>query len=168
MLSNYFTTLLIFNIYMWLFFCNIKKNLLIIVRSLNSAFSAYLAVWHLKKKWFYLFLERGEGRQKKTDRNIDVRGKHRSVVPSMCPDQGLNPQPRRVPWPGIAPATFCFVGQHSSNWATLVKAAAWHFLIHPGRVSEELKHWPTESAFLPWTRSIGLCFTSQPAGIMSR
>ena len=33
------------------------------------------------------------------------------------------PQPRPVPWPGIQPATFCFAGQHSTSWATLVRAA---------------------------------------------
>ena len=29
---------------------------------------------------FYLLLERGEGREKKRERNIDVREKHRSVA----------------------------------------------------------------------------------------
>ena len=34
-------------------------------------------------------------------RNIDVRGKYRSAASCMSSDQGSNPQPRYVPWPGI-------------------------------------------------------------------
>ena len=45
------------------------------------------------------------------ERNIDVRGKHQSVASCMVPDQGLNPQPKYMPWPGIQLETFWCMGQ---------------------------------------------------------
>ena len=54
------------------------------------------------KNFIYLFLQRGEGREKERERNIDVQEKHRSVAsrlhptgdqahkPGMCPDRELN------------------------------------------------------------------------------
>ena len=49
---------------------------------------------------------------------------HRSVASCTCPNWGLNPQPRHIPWPGIEPATFRFAGWHPTNWATLTRAAS--------------------------------------------
>ena len=64
-----------------------------------------LLVWrlHFFRKFHYLFLERGEGRDKERERNINVREKHHLVAshmhpdpgdwtlnPGMCPDQELN------------------------------------------------------------------------------
>ena len=49
------------------------------------------------KHFIYLILERGGGRKKEGERNIDVREKHQSVASHTCPDLGLNPQPRLVP-----------------------------------------------------------------------
>ena len=47
---------------------------------------------------FYLFiLEKVEGEEKETERNIDVKERHESVASQICPDWGLNPQPRHVP-----------------------------------------------------------------------
>ena len=43
-----------------------------------------------------LFLERGDGREKERERNVDEREKHRLVVSLMSPDWGLNLQPRLV------------------------------------------------------------------------
>ena len=45
------------------------------------------------------FRKRGreEEREGKKHAYIPVRDKHRSVVPSMLPDWGLNPEPRHVP-----------------------------------------------------------------------
>ena len=43
---------------------------------------------HFKFLNFYLFLERGEGREKEKERNINVREKHQSVASLLCPDQG--------------------------------------------------------------------------------
>ena len=50
----------------------------------------------IKKDFIYLFLERGEGREKERERNIDVREKHQSVAPCTWPIQGPNPQPKHV------------------------------------------------------------------------
>ena len=49
------------------------------------------------------FLERGESREGE---------KHWSVASLMHPKQGLNPQPRYVPWQGIEPMNFWFIRQH--------------------------------------------------------
>ena len=44
--------------------------------------------------FFLLIPERGEGREKERGRNIDVRGKHRSLASCMSPHWGPNSQPR--------------------------------------------------------------------------
>ena len=44
--------------------------------------------------FIYLFLERGEGREKERERNIDVPEKHRLVASHM--PWGPGPQPRHV------------------------------------------------------------------------
>ena len=36
-------------------------------------------------------------RERERERDIDVREKHPSIASHMCPDQGLNAQPRLVP-----------------------------------------------------------------------
>ena len=59
--------------------------------------SCYFYFGILFKDVIYLFLERGEGRKKERERNIDVREKHRWVTSCMCPDWGPNPQPGHVP-----------------------------------------------------------------------
>ena len=41
---------------------------------------------------------------------------------SHTPNGGPGPQPRHVPWLGIKPETFWFSGQHSTRWATPVRA----------------------------------------------
>ena len=50
----------------------------------------------------------GKGREKESERNINVRRKHRWVASCMRPDWGPNPQPRRVPWPGTELEAFQF------------------------------------------------------------
>ena len=70
----------------------------------------------------YLFLERREGRVREREKN-NVREKLESAASCTHPNLGQNPQPRHVPWPGIEQVTFCFAGQHSTNWATLVRAS---------------------------------------------
>ena len=82
----------------------------------------------LTTKQFYLFIfERGEGREKERERNIDVREKLRSVA-SHAPLLGTQPaETRPVPWPGTEPVTFCFSGWCPTNWAIPVKAAPGHF-----------------------------------------
>ena len=66
--------------------------------------------------FIYLFLERGEERQKERERNMDETEKHQSVVSRMHPNWGLNPKPRHVPRPRIYLATFYFAGQQPTNW----------------------------------------------------
>ena len=80
---------------------------------------------YLFKDFIYLFLQRGEGREKERERNNNMREKHRSATSHTCPDQKPNRQPRHIPWLGIEPVTFHFVGQHPTNWAT--PARAWVF-----------------------------------------
>ena len=62
------------------------------------------------KDFTYLFLERGEGREKERETNINVWEKHQLVASCTHPDWGPGPQPRHVPWPRIKPATFLFAG----------------------------------------------------------
>ena len=68
--------------------------------------------------YFFFLRERGAGREKERERNINVRENHQLVASCMRPDQGWNLQPSYVPWPGIKPATFCFIGWCLINWAT--------------------------------------------------
>ena len=67
-------------------------------------------------KKIYLLLERGEGRETERERNINVWLLLASLSPGTCP------QPRHVPWLGIEPVTFLFVGRHSIHWATPARA----------------------------------------------
>ena len=50
--------------------------------------------------FIYLFIylsERGEGREKERERNIDVREKHQLGASHTCSNWGQNPQSRHVP-----------------------------------------------------------------------
>ena len=76
----------------------------------------FLLSTYFKKYFIYLFVERGGGRGEKEQE------KHRLVASHMHPDRGPNRQPRYVPWMGIKPVTFRFVGQCQTNWATPVRA----------------------------------------------
>ena len=49
------------------------------------------------KDFTYLYLERGEGREKEEERNIDVRENHLLVAFCTHPNRGLDLQPRHVP-----------------------------------------------------------------------
>ena len=65
-----------------------------------------------KKDFTYLFLDRGEGREKERERNINV------WLPLMhTPYWGPGLQPRHVPWLGIEPVTLWFTGWRSIHWA---------------------------------------------------
>ena len=66
---------------------------------------------------FFFNLERGERRKKEGEKHQCVR------KTSIMPQLGTGPQPRHVLWPGIELATFCFIGWHSTNWATPARAA---------------------------------------------
>ena len=66
--------------------------------------------------FFSLILERGGGREKERERNINVREKHQSTASCMYPNlQGMNLQPRHVPCLGIKPATLRSAWWHSTN-----------------------------------------------------
>ena len=73
------------------------------------------------KDFIYLFLDRGVGREKERERNINV------WLP-LVHSRGPGPQPRHVPWLGIEPATLWFAGRHSINWATQARAACYIFV----------------------------------------
>ena len=68
-------------------------------------------------KNIYLFLDRGEGREKEEGE------KHQCVVTSHVALTGEpGRQPRHMPWVGIEPVTLWFSGLHSIHWATLARA----------------------------------------------
>ena len=49
------------------------------------------------KIFIYLFLEKGEGREREKGRNMDAREKHQSVASHVYPNWGLNLQSRHGP-----------------------------------------------------------------------
>ena len=68
-----------------------------------------------KNLFIYLFLERGEGRE---------RGRETSMCGCLSHTfhWGPGPQPRHVPWLGIEPVTLWFADWHSIHWATPARA----------------------------------------------
>ena len=101
------------------------KYFLILV-TLSLKWNQYLnQIGGALKKRFYLFIfERGEGREKESARNIDVREKHRLVASHMLPLQGWNCNPGMCPeWKsnlqpfalGTMPSQLSHTGQ-SNRW----------------------------------------------------
>ena len=91
-----------------------------------------MVAWTVVGFWYYyydflkphlrtclLILERGERWERERERNIDVREEHWLLASCMCPNWGINPQPRHVPWPGIKPMTFWFTGPHQPGWVLI-------------------------------------------------
>ena len=78
------------------------------------------------KKFFNLFIDlRERGRWEwGRERQWDQCQRETSIgCPHKCPNRGLNPQPRYVPWPGIKPPTFFSVRDDTpTNWATPSRA----------------------------------------------
>ena len=74
------------------------------------------------KDFMYLFLERGEWREKDGKKPQCEKERHWLVASSVYPDQGPNQHLRHVPWLGIKLATLWFAGLHSIHWATPAKA----------------------------------------------
>ena len=69
------------------------------------------------------FREREEGvgveeRVRERARNIDGREKNQSAASEMHPDCGLNPQRRYMPWLGMELATFWYMDNAPTNWAS--------------------------------------------------
>ena len=73
-------------------------------------------IYFFKKDFTYLFLERGEWREKEGAKNINV------WLPSHAPYWGPGPQPRHVPWWGFKLVTLWFAGWHLIHWATPARA----------------------------------------------
>ena len=67
------------------------------------------------KDFIYLILERGDGREKERERNIDVREKYLSGASRTSPNQGLNLQLKHMLQPRIEPATLCSAGWHPAK-----------------------------------------------------
>ena len=78
---------------------------------------SYLIFFYFKA--FYLFIFRGERREKARERNISV------WLPLTYPYWGPGWKPRLVPWLGIKPMTLWFTGWRWIHWAT--PARAWFF-----------------------------------------
>ena len=70
---------------------------------------------------FCLFILEKNGGRKRTETSMWER----NMDP--LPHQGPNPQPSHVPWPGIKPVIFCFVGCCPSHWAKPVRAHCANF-----------------------------------------
>ena len=51
--------------------------------------------------------------ERERERGIHMREQHGLVASHMCSDWGLNPQPRHVPWLGIKPSAFWYMGRCS-------------------------------------------------------
>ena len=70
---------------------------------------------------FYLFLERGEGRERKRGKHWCMRDRLTGCL-LHAPNWGPDPQPRHVPWPGTELSPFLLSGQHWIYWATPARA----------------------------------------------
>ena len=94
-----------------------KKNCILGISFFYSIFSeknvCYIGTISYKVFFHYFFLifrERRKPRERERERNINVREKHWVVPTPTRPNPGLNPKPRHVPWWGVEPAAFHFVG----------------------------------------------------------
>ena len=77
---------------------------------------------HIFKTYFiYLFLHKGEGREKERERNTSV------WLFSQAHTGEPGPQRRHVPQPGNTPETLCFSGRHSVHGATPAGEREPHF-----------------------------------------
>ena len=95
----------------------------------------FFAILCFKKNILFIyFLERGERKEKETERNISV------WLPLVHPLLGAwpGPQPRHVPWLEIEPATLWFAGWSPIHWATQARALP---SFSSGDGSECPSHW---------------------------
>ena len=89
------------------------------------------------KDFIYLFLGRGERREKK----INV------LQPfTRPPHWGPGLKPRHVPWLGIKPTTIWFVGWHSIHWAIPARALNTFFL----KIVNQLTYWHLDFTCVNW------------------
>ena len=88
--------------------------------------------YYLFKIFCKLILEKGERREKKGEKHWCER-KTLIGYREYTPLPGLNPQPRHVPWLGIWPTIFWFMGQHfnqlsnasQGNWVVFYYWVVW-------------------------------------------
>ena len=78
--------------------------------------------------FYLLFSEKGEGRKKERERNIDVQEKYQLVASHTPPVGNLAHNPGMCPRLGIKPATSWLAGQRTDYWATPARAAYLFFL----------------------------------------
>ena len=122
------------------------------------------------KDVIYLFIERGEGREKERERNIAVWEMYWLVSCLLHnPNWGPGPQPRRVPWLGIELVTFLVTGWHLIHWATparpyfkasififsfnlLTVLIGWYYQAHVAKGKTELRKMKSFSPGQNWDR----------------
>ena len=92
--------------------------------------------------WVYVYWFQ---RERKGERNIDVKEKQGSAASLICPDQGLNLQPWNVLWLRIEPTTFWCKGQCSNK------------LSHSARAGQPRLLFILMSPLAPWVCD-SLCF----------
>ena len=68
---------------------------------------------------------RERGRERKRERNINVREKHWLVASLRHPNPGLNLQPKYAPWLGTEPLTFCVWDNALTNWFNQLSTIFW-------------------------------------------
>ena len=73
------------------------------------------------KDFIYLFLDRGEGKEKERERNINV------WLPLICPQLRTWPAIQACALTGNQTHDLC-ADQHSTHWATLVRALTYETL----------------------------------------
>ena len=89
----------------WLILLNTLQ--LILISSLTKELVQASKFWMFFKDFIYFF-ERGEGKEKERERNINVQEIHPLAASCTLPTGEPGPQPRHTPWLGIEPATFWF------------------------------------------------------------
>ena len=112
--------------------------------------------WNLlfKEKRFYLFLERGDGRENEGERNINVKEKHHSVAFCKHLDQGPHLQPRHVPdWePNQGPFPFRTTPNQlhhtSQGWSLLLNSPHGLFNQPSAHAALPITTWPVTCLFV--------------------
>ena len=69
-------------------------------------------------------------KQRENERNIDVKEKHWSFASHICPEQGSNPHPRYMAWPGIKRTTFGCTGGCSNQLSRPARAIRVFFTLY--------------------------------------
>ena len=98
----------------------------------------FIIIFYLHLRTCLLILAGGWGKRKR-ERNINAREKHWLVASPMCLDQGPNPKPRHVPWPGTEFMIFRFMGWCSNQLSHM--SQGWKVMFLQEQLSQyDLKH----------------------------